>query len=97
MATAIIRHSIPLSTRINAEHAKDILARDRARFKRMFTGKHRHGQRASHEARKEPHLPLQVAPGDSVDVTDAGMFDPSSSHSITDSVVQVSATLYLLV
>ncbi|KIM89433.1 hypothetical protein PILCRDRAFT_95260 [Piloderma croceum F 1598] len=87
MSHVIIR-SVPFTTRLTQNGARDILARDRARAKKLLSGLHPHGPAAFHEARKRRHharhrgvLQTQPASGGgsdaasdgSIDVTDAGV------------------------
>src|ERR1700734_762129 len=54
MSHVIIR-SVPFTTRLTQNGARDILARDQARAKKLLSGLHPHGPAAFHEARKRRH------------------------------------------
>jgi hypothetical protein len=54
MSRLVIR-SVPFTTRLTQGGARDILARDRARAKKLLSGLHPHGPAAFHEARKRRH------------------------------------------
>ncbi|OBZ71216.1 Polyporopepsin [Grifola frondosa] len=82
----VSRHSVrPFASRITASHAKDILARDRARAQKLLLGLHPHGPAAFREARRKRHHghhgaggptggEAEPSAGDAgVDVTDAGV------------------------
>jgi len=51
----IVVRSVPFTTRLSHKGAKDILARDQARAKKLLSGLHPHGPAAFHEARKRRH------------------------------------------
>lgn len=86
MSHVIIR-SVPFTTRLTQNGARDILARDRARAKKLLSGLHPHGPAAFHEARKRRHhghdrhhggssgLPTQPASGGGSDAASDGSID----------------------
>jgi hypothetical protein len=86
MSHVVIR-SVPFTTRLTQNGARDILARDRARAKKLLSGLHPHGPAAFHEARKRRHhghdrhhggssgLPTQPASGGGSDAASDGSID----------------------
>lgn len=68
MSHVIIR-SVPFTSRLAQNGARDILTRDRARAKKLLSGLHPHGPAAFHEARKRRHGHIHRHGGSSVNPT----------------------------
>ncbi|KAI8994195.1 acid protease [Trametes punicea] len=66
MSTSVSSHTLPFVTRIAGRHAKDIIARDRARAQKIMQGINPHGPAASHELRRRSR-------GGGVDATDGAI------------------------
>ncbi|KAI0826845.1 acid protease [Trametes gibbosa] len=72
MSNFVASRSVPFVTRVAGRHAKDILARDRARAQKIAQGINPHGPAAFHELRRRRHGHHGHGSG-GVDVTDAGV------------------------
>jgi hypothetical protein len=85
----VVVRSVPFHTRLANKGAKDILARDQARAKKLLAGLHPHGPAAFHEARQRRlnsnhhdgsvNVQTELASegdnaNESIDVTDAGKY-----------------------
>lgn len=55
MSNFVASRSVPFVTRVAGRHAKDIIARDRARAQKILQGINPHGPAAFHELRRRRH------------------------------------------
>ncbi|KAI0354862.1 acid protease [Trametes cingulata] len=72
MSNFVASRSVPFVTRVAGRHAKDIIARDRARAQKIMQCINPHGPVAFHELRRRRHHGHH-GHGHGVDVTDAGV------------------------
>ncbi|KIY46755.1 acid protease [Fistulina hepatica ATCC 64428] len=68
MSSNVVIRSLPFATSLVKRHAKDILARDRARAQKLLAGLSPHGPRATRQANS-----IEASDVESVDVTNAAV------------------------